>query len=124
MDQYLNKRQTKRQNRVWRVRKQVKRNSSVPRLSVHRSNQHLFAQIIDDDKGITLAGVGTMSKDLRQKGKALKKSKGAAKEIGAKIAELAKKQNIEKVVFDRGRYKFHGLIAELAGAAREGGLKF
>ncbi len=114
----------KRQKRVWRVRKQVKKNSSLPRFSVYKSNQHLFAQIIDDENGVTLAGVGTMSKDLRTKGKMLKKSKSAAKEVGAKIAELAKEKNIEKVVFDRGRYKFHGLIAELAGAAREAGLKF
>ena len=91
---------------------------------MYKSNQHLFAQIIDDENGVTLAGVGTMSKDLRTKGKMLKKSKSAAKEVGAKIAELAKEKNIEKVVFDRGRYKFHGLIAELAGAAREAGLKF
>lgn len=124
MDQNLNKRVVKRQKRVWRVRKKVKRSSSLPRLSVHKSNQHLFAQIIDDENGITLAGIGTMSKELGSKGKTLRKSKSAAKEVGAKIAELAKEKNIEKVVFDRGRFKFHGLIAELANAAREAGLKF
>ena len=96
----------------------------MPRLSVHKSNQHLYAQLIDDEKGQTIAGIGTMSKGLRKGKNAVKRSKEGAKLIGAEIAKLAKEKNIEKVVFDRGRYKFHGVIAELAAGAREAGLKF
>jgi large subunit ribosomal protein L18 len=87
-----------------------------------KSNAHLYAQLIDDEKGITLAGVGTLSKI--NKGANSRKSKQSAKEIGKQIAEMAKKHNIQTVIFDRGRYKFHGIVAELANAAREAGLQF
>lgn len=124
MESNLLKRNKKRIKRVMRVRKHLKGSSTKPRLSVYKSNQHISAQIIDDDTGMTLAGIGTMSKELNQKGKPLRKSKTAAKEIGTRIAKLAKEKNVERVVFDRGRFKFHGLIAELANAAREAGLQF
>ncbi len=124
MDNYLIKRSERRTKRQLRVRKHVRGTSLAPRLTVHKSNQHLFVQLIDDEQGLTLAGMGTMSKGLRKGKKSLAKSRESAKEIGVKIAELAKGKNIERVVFDRGRYKFHGLIADLANAARETGLKF
>ena len=77
----------------------------------NKSNQQIAGQIIDDETGITLAGIGTMSKDLRSKGKGLKKSKDSAKEVGSKdCRKLAKEKNIERVIFDRGRFNFHGLI--------------
>jgi large subunit ribosomal protein L18 len=120
----LLQRNCRRQKRMWRVRKHVRGDSLIPRLSVHKSNQHLYAQLIDDEKGLTIAGIGTMSKELQKGKKTVKRSKEGAKLIGAEIAKLAKEKNIEKVVFDRGRYKFHGVIAELAAGAREAGLKF
>ena|SRR5437899_8943794 len=124
MDNYLRKLSDKRRTRVWRIRKHIKKFSSAPRLCVQKTNQHLSAQIIDDEKGITVASIGTLSKEMRKGNKPLRKSKAAAKEIGTKLAKLAKEKSIDKVVFDRGRFKFHGLIAELATAAREAGLKF
>lgn len=106
-----------------RVRKKVRGTSGVPRLSISKTSRHIYAQLIDDEKGVTLAGIGTLSKE-NQKGPHSKKSKAAARQIGKQIAEFAKKQNIDAVVFDRGRYKYHGLIAELATGAREMGLQF
>jgi large subunit ribosomal protein L18 len=103
-----------------RVRKTVRGSAEKPRLTVSKTNCHIYAQLIDDEKALTLAGFGTLSKTSPVK----KKSKEAAREIGKQIAELAKKQNIHSVVFDRGRYKFHGVIAELANSAREAGLQF
>jgi len=92
-------------------------------MSVFRSNKHLQVQLIDDENGKTLLGLSTLSKEL--KGSEFeKKSKAAAREIGKRIGQQAKKQNISRVVFDRGHYKYHGLIAELANAAREEGLTF
>lgn len=123
MDTSLIKRSAKRRKRVLRVRRTLKGSAEKPRLSVIKSNKHLSVQLIDDDKRVTVASTGTMTKEFRD-GKFGKKSKEAAKQIGTKIAELAKKNQIERVIFDRGRYKYHGLIAELANAAREAGLQF
>lgn len=103
-----------------RVRKKIRGSSERPRLSVSKTNQHIYAQLIDDVKGITLAGIGTLSK----MNKNAVKSKEAGRNIGKQIAELAKKKNIERVIFDRGRYKFHGIVAEVAAGAREAGLQF
>ncbi|HZQ11303.1 MAG TPA: 50S ribosomal protein L18 [Pseudolabrys sp.] len=93
------------------------------RLSVFRSSKHIYAQIIDDDKGETLAAASTMEKAMRGDGK-----KGtnvaAAKEVGKLIAARAKEKGIKDVVFDRGRYLYHGRVKALADAAREGGLNF
>jgi large subunit ribosomal protein L18 len=82
-----------------------------------------MAQLIDDEKGVTLFGIGTMDKSLKE-GKLGRKSKEAAQQLGKLIAGAAKKQKIETVVFDRKHYKYHGVIAALADAAREAGLKF
>jgi len=123
MESRLKKRNKCRKRRTLRIRKTVRGNTAKPRLSIFRSNKHLHAQIIDDETHSTLLGIGTLSKDLKGTEFA-KKSKAAAKEIGKRIAVAAKEKRIEKVVFDRGPYKYHGIIAELANAAREEGLKF
>ncbi|MBS0630068.1 MAG: 50S ribosomal protein L18 [Verrucomicrobia bacterium] len=120
MENSIKQRDIRRKRRSLRVRKNVRGTLAKPRLTVFRSNKHLLAQIIDDENHVTLFGIGTMSKELD----GAKKSKDAARQIGKRIAIEAKKKNIENVVFDRGHYKYHGIIAELANAAREEGLKF
>jgi large subunit ribosomal protein L18 len=120
MDKSHKNRTKARASRVMRVRKTLHGSAERPRLSVSKTNCHLYAQLIDDDRSLTLAGFGTLSKTSAEK----KKSKDAAREVGKQIAELAKKRNIHSVIFDRGRYKFHGVIAELANSAREAGLQF
>ena len=109
-----------RKARVMRVRKKLSGTMERPRLTVSKTNRHIFAQLVDDASGKTIAGMGTLSKDAKIK----KKSKESAKEIGKAIAEVAKSKKIQSVIFDRGRYKFHGIIAELANGAREAGLQF
>lgn len=109
--------------RVMRVRNKVRGTSEKPRLSVSKTNAHIYAQLIDDVKGVTLAGIGTLSKENRETAHKAK-SKQAARHIGKQIGELALKNQIERVVFDRGRYKFHGIVAEIAAGAREAGLQF
>jgi large subunit ribosomal protein L18 len=123
MDHAKKRRAISRFKRVKRVRKDIKGSAERPRLSVLKTNQHIYAQLIDDVKGVTLAGIGTLSKE-NQDGAYARKSKGTARHIGKQVAELAKKQNIHSVVFDRGRYKYHGVVAELAQGAREAGLQF
>lgn len=92
-----------------------------PRLSVFRSNQHIYAQIIDDVTGTTLASASSADKDLKiAKGS----NKDAAAQVGKAIAEKAKKAKVSQVVFDRGGYLFHGRVKALADAAREAGLDF
>ncbi len=112
-----------RKKRVLRVRKGLRGSAVKPRMSVMKSNKHIFVQLIDDESSCTLVSFGTASKELKNSELA-KKSKEAARHIGEKIAEKAKQAGIEKVVFDRGRFKFHGVIAELANAARNAGLQF
>ena len=102
-----------------RVRAKISGTPECPRLSVFRSNKHIEAQIIDDVKGVTLVSASSVSLKLDNGGNV-----EGAKLVGAKIAELAKAKKIEKVVFDRGGYIYHGRVAALAEAAREGGLKF
>ncbi|HYA72052.1 MAG TPA: 50S ribosomal protein L18 [Roseiarcus sp.] len=94
-----------------------------PRLSVFRSSKQISAQIIDDEKGVTLAAASSLEKAFRE---ALKTGANveAAKRIGMEIAERAKKAGVEKVVFDRGGYMYHGRVKALAEGAREGGLEF
>jgi large subunit ribosomal protein L18 len=119
----IKKKSLVRQRRVFRVRKNLNGTSERPRLSVFKSNQHLFVQVINDDTGETVVSLGTLSKEF--KGTELaKKSKKSAQVLGEKIAKLALDKDIVKVVFDRGRFKYHGIIAELANAAREAGLQF
>ena len=105
-----------------RVRTALKaRASGKPRLSVHRSGRHIYAQLIDDAAGTTLASASTLDKDL--KGKAGATRDGAA-QVGKTLAERAKKAGVSRVVFDRGGFLFHGRVKALADAAREGGLEF
>jgi large subunit ribosomal protein L18 len=120
MDKSKKIRKRARFARVMRVRKTLIGSAERPRLSVSKTNCHLYAQLIDDENSVTIAGVGTLSKATENN----RKSKDAAREIGKMIAEMALKNNISTVVFDRGRYKFHGVIAELANSAREAGLQF
>jgi len=108
--------------RVRRTRSALRKKSRGRlRLSVFRSGRHIYAQVIDDTKGATLAAASTVEKDLRAKSGA---GVEAATEIGRLVAERAKAAGIDEVVFDRGAYKFHGRVKALAEAAREGGLKF
>lgn len=123
MDNSKFKKQRARKARVLRVRKKLIGTASIPRMSVSKTNAHLYVQLIDDVKAVTVGGIGTLSKG-NQKTSFNGKSKAAARHLGSQIAEIAKKQNIERVIFDRGRYKFHGIIAELAAGAREAGLQF
>jgi large subunit ribosomal protein L18 len=107
-----------------RVRRAVKaRTTRRVRLSVHRSSKHIYAQLIDDLKGETIAAASSLEKLLRD---ALKTGADieAAKAVGKLVAERARAKGIEDVVFDRGRYLYHGRVKALADAAREGGLKF
>jgi large subunit ribosomal protein L18 len=111
-------------NRKARVRRALKhRSSGRPRLSVHRSSKHIYAQIIDDAAGKTLAAASTLEKDLRA-GQKSGADKAAASVIGKLVAERALKAGVKAVVFDRGGYLFHGRVKALADAAREGGLSF
>ncbi|MFQ5728801.1 MAG: 50S ribosomal protein L18 [Waddliaceae bacterium] len=117
------KKQILRNKRTLRVRKHLRGNSAKPRLCVVKSNTHIEAQIIDDEEGKTLASTSTRTKEFR-KTECNKKNKKSARKIGEKIAELALKKNIQEVIFDRGSHKYHGILAELADAARGTGLKF
>lgn len=92
-----------------------------PRLSVHRSGQHIYAQVIDDTAGKTVAAASTLDKDLKGKGASTREGAAA---VGKAIAERAKKAGVSAVVFDRGGFLFHGRVKALADAAREGGLEF
>jgi large subunit ribosomal protein L18 len=114
---------TRRWRRQNRVRAAIRGSAVRPRLSVCRSNKHVYCQVIDDESGRTLAAASTRDKSLR----AQIKNGGncdAAKIIGAAIAQRALAAGVQQVKFDRGRYKFHGRVAILANAAREGGLQF
>ena len=113
------KRNEIRLRRHFRIRRKVSGTSETPRLAVYRSNKNISVQIIDDVKGVTLAATGSVNLKLAQGGNI-----EAAKLVGAEIAKLALSKNIEKVVFDRGGYLYHGRIQALADAAREAGLKF
>ena len=122
MESSLIQKTQRRIKRALRVRRALRGSSVKPRLSVMKSNQHIAAQLIDDESGTTLVSASTLMKKFRTK--TLGNNKAAAKLIGAELAERAKEKNITAVIFDRGFYKYHGVIAELANAAREGGLKF
>ena len=112
-----------RSKRKRRIRKKVAGSPERPRLTVFRSAKHIYAQVIDDTKGITLVHVSTMGKDLKS-GASDKAKTDAAKLVGESIAKACKDKGIAKVVFDRNGYLYHGRIKALADAAREGGLDF
>ena len=110
------------EKRRQRVRTSLRlRAKDRPRLSIHRSSKHIYAQVIDEAKGATVASASTLDATLRRESGA---SVAAAQAVGKLIAERAKKAGVEQVVFDRGGFLFHGRVKALADAAREGGLKF
>ena len=113
-------RKAERERRHLRVRKKVSGTAECPRLCVYRSNSNLYVQIIDDNAATTLAQASTLDKEVKVK----HANKEAAKEVGNLIAKRALEKNIKTVVFDRGGYIYHGVVKELAEAAREGGLEF
>ena len=113
-------RKMERERRHLRVRTKISGTAERPRLCVYRSNTNLYVQIIDDVAGNTLVSCSTLDKDIKTK----HANKEAAKEVGAAVAKKALEKNIETVVFDRGGYIYHGVVKQLAEAAREGGLKF
>jgi len=109
-----------RKKRHKRVRGKITGTTERPRLNVFRSEKHIYAQIIDDTKGMTLCSASSLEKSHKGSGS----NKEGASNVGKEIAKRALKGGIENVVFDRGGYIYHGRIKELAEAAREGGLKF
>ena len=113
-------RKATRQRRHLRVRRKISGTAECPRLCVYRSNTNLYAQIIDDVAGNTIVSCSTLDKEIKTK----HANKEAAKEVGTLIAKKAAEKNIRTVVFDRGGYIYHGVVKELADAAREGGLNF
>ncbi|WP_422028233.1 50S ribosomal protein L18 [Pyruvatibacter mobilis] len=113
-----------RERRKQRVRRSLKKIANGrPRLSVYRSSKHISAQIIDDEKGVTVASASTLEKDLRGNLKT-GADVAAAKAVGELVAKRAKDNGVSAVVFDRGGYIYHGRVKALADAAREGGLEF
>ena len=114
---------TQRQIRAWRVRKKIRGSSQRPRLTVFRSNKHIYAQIIDDHVGQSLVAASTAESTICADGEN-GGNKAAAGKVGKAIAQRAIEKGIRRVAFDRGRYRYHGRIAALADAAREGGLEF
>ncbi len=113
-------RKAERNRRHLRVRRKVSGTAECPRLCVYRSNSNLYVQLVDDVAGKTLAQASTLDKEVKTK----HANKEAAKEVGALIAKRAGEKKIKSVVFDRGGYIYHGVVQELADAAREGGLDF
>jgi len=109
--------------RKLRVRRKIHGTETRPRLSVFRSARHIYVQAIDDNLGKTLTETSTLSKELRGTLDGLKKVE-AAKEVGRLVSKRLKMMGVEQVVFDRGRYLYHGRVKALAGAVRESGLKF
>ena len=113
-------RKEERIRRHKRVRTKISGTTECPRLAIFRSNSNIYAQIIDDTKGATIVAASTLDKEVKNK----KANKEAAKEVGTLIAKRAIEKNIKTVVYDRGGYIYHGVVKELAEAAREAGLEF
>ena len=118
-----NQKASGRIRRKERVRKKLLGTDLRPRVCVYRSNKHIYAQVISDDKGITLATVSTLSDDLAETVKQSKRME-AAKQVGRALAKICKEKNITRVVFDRNGFLFHGRVKAVADGAREGGLEF
>lgn len=118
-----NKKRIARYARHARVREKVKGTDTRPRLCVFRSLQHIYAQVIDDIQGHTLAAASTMDPEMKSE-KNGKNKTAQAELVGTLVARRAKDAGVKKVVFDRGGYKYHGRVKNLAEAARKGGLKF
>jgi large subunit ribosomal protein L18 len=112
-----------RQRRHLRVRRKVSGTASRPRLNVYRSLHHIYAQVIDDEQGHTVASASTMDRSIRDDVVDMD-PQAQAKHVGKVLAERAKAEGVEQVVFDRGGYPFHGRVKALAEGSREGGLVF
>lgn len=112
-----------RERRKRRVRKKIRGTAARPRLSVFRSARHIYVQAVDDDSGMTLATASTLSPELKNKVKGLNK-RDAAKMVGEQIGSRIKEKGLERVVFDRSGFLYHGRIQALSEGAREAGLKF
>ncbi len=119
----MNPRQQARLKRKKRIRKKISGSPERPRLSVFRSTKHIYAQLIDDDNGVTLVAISTLRPDVRQQEKVKGKIE-EAKRVGKMIADEAKAKGITEVVFDRNGFLYHGRVRALATAAREAGLEF
>ncbi len=113
-------RKAERTRRHIRVRTKISGTAECPRLCVFRSNSNIYAQVIDDVAGKTLASASTLDKEVKEK----HANKVAAKEVGALVAKRAIEKSVKNVVFDRGGYIYHGIVKELAESAREAGLEF
>ena len=116
-----NQKQVVRFKRKRRIRARIEGTLERPRLSVFRSNRHIYVQLVDDVKGHTLVSASTLEEELKEK---VKGTIDGAKSLGNLVAKRAMAKNISQVVFDRGGYLYHGQIKAVADAAREGGLKF
>ncbi|MAS86447.1 MAG: 50S ribosomal protein L18 [Micavibrio sp.] len=118
---------TTEQRRKFRVRNKIRKltqKTGKPRLSVHRTNTAIYAQVIDDAKGVTLASASTLDADVKKAVKGNGGNTEAAKVVGKLVAERATKAGVKKVIFDRGQFLFHGRVKALAEGAREGKLEF
>ncbi len=115
---------TARLRRKQRIRKRIKGTGERPRLAVFRSNKNIFAQIIDDERGITLAAVSSIDGTIRQRLGELGSKRDVAAEVGRLLAKVAGEKGIKRIAFDRGGNLYHGRVKALAEAAREGGLEF
>jgi len=111
-----------RRQRHERIRRKVVGTPERPRLCVHKSLRHLYAQVVDDTQGVTLTYASTLEADLRQGGSGA--NRGSAESLGKLIAERTRAKGVSAVVFDRGGYPYHGVVKALAEAAREQGLEF
>jgi len=116
-------RKAMRVKRKGRIRKKISGTEARPRLTVFRSTKHIYAQLIDDLQGVTLASAGTLSPEIKDKLSGLKKRE-AAREVGKLLADKAKNKGIEQVVFDRNGFLYHGRVRSLAESCREHGLVF
>jgi len=112
--------EARRKRRHKRVRSAISGTASRPRLNVYRSLNHIYAQIIDDVKGVTIVSASSLDKDIKEAGG----NKKVARQVGTLLAERAKKAGVSTVIFDRGGYLYHGRVQELAEGARKGGLAF
>jgi large subunit ribosomal protein L18 len=120
-DSMIDKKRELREKRKRRIRMKVSGDSARPRLSVYRSLNHIYAQVIDDDSGKTIAAASTLSPELKD---AKGKKAARAKEVGKLLAKKCQAAQVQAVVFDRNGFNYHGRIAAVADGAREGGLKF
>lgn len=116
----IERQRTRRRGHTRRI---IRGTTVRPRLTVHRSNRHISAQIIDDEQGKTLAAASTLQKEVVE-GLKSTSNREAAQKVGMVLADRAKEAGVDLVAFDRGHYKYHGRVAALATGAREGGLKF